>query len=300
MKKKLLKRLSYTGMFVLIVTVLSGCSEQFIVLDSKGPVGEVQANLMAISAILLGVVIIPVLIFFAFIVYRYRDRPDSKASFKPEWDDNKWLEIVWWGIPILVVGILGFYTIRDTFVLAERPAESEDVEPLTIQVTSLDWKWLFLYPEQGVATVNYVEIPINVPVDFQLTTDAPINSFWVPQLGGQKYTLPGKTLQLWLEADEEGTYYGTANNFSGEGFTEMKFDVNARSEEEFSDWVNEVKEGPSSSLTMDGYEQLSEPSVVEQAEFSSYTSGLFEYIVDKNGGQYYRSNETGDLIETEE
>lgn len=291
MAVKPLKRITIFSFLVFAATLLSGCSQQYIVLNPKGPVGELQANLIVISVILLAVVIIPVLIFFAYVVFRYRDKPGNNALFKPEWDDNKTLEILWWGIPIVIIGVLGFFTVRDTFALAQPP--SKDVEPMTVQVTSLDWKWLFQYPEQGIATVNYLVIPTDTPVQFELTTDAPINSFWVPQLGGQKYTLPGKALKLWLEADEEGSYYGTANNFSGEGFTEMKFEVIAQAEEEFKEWVEQVKE-TAPALTQEGYENLSKPGLVDKQDYSSFPPGLFDYIIDKNGGKYYKSNENED------
>lgn len=287
MRSKKFYKILPISIFVLVVSVLSGCSGNYIVLDPKGPVGEIQSNLIVISAVLLGVVILPVFVFLGFVVYRYRDKKGNKATFQPEWDDNKWLETIWWAIPIIVIGVLSIYTVRDTFVLAKPP--SEDEKPITIQVTSLDWKWLFLYPEEGIATVNYIEIPTDRPIQFELTTDAPINSFWIPQLGGQKYTLPGKSSTLWLEADEEGSYFGTANNFSGEGFTEMKFDVIAKSEKDFNNWVNEVKESKPA-FTMEDYAELSKPSIVEKQSYMSYPRGLFDYIVDKNGGQYYRSN----------
>ncbi|WP_052329779.1 ubiquinol oxidase subunit II [Thermicanus aegyptius] len=287
-----LKRITIVSLLVALISVISGCGQQYTVLNPKGPVGEIQFNLIVISAILLAVVIIPVLIFFAYIVFRYRDKPGNKASYMPEWDDNKVLETVWWAIPIIVIGALAVFTVRDTFVLAEQP--SKGVKPITIQVTSLDWKWLFLYPEQGIATVNYVVIPTVTPVRFELTTDAPINSFWVPQLGGQKYTLPGKALNLWLEAKEEGSYFGTANNFSGKGFTEMKFQVIAKPNPKFSDWVEQVK-GSAPELTRKGYEELSKPGLVEKQDYASFPPDLFDYIIDKNGGQYYKENRKNEV-----
>ncbi len=281
------KKPTAISLLVVMIGILSGCSENYVVLNPKGPVGDIQLNLIVLSAIILGIFIIPVLLFFFYVIFRYRDKKGSKAAYKPEWDHNKWMEIVWWGIPILVIIVLSVYAVRDTFSLTKSP--SPETKPMTIQVTSLDWKWLFLYPEEGIATVNYIEIPTDRPVQFELTADAPINSFWIPQLGGQRYTLPGKKLQLWLEADKSGTYYGTANNFSGEGFTEMKFTVVAKAEKEFDKWVSKVK-GGSNSLTMDGYAKLSKPGTEEKQEFASYPKDLFTTIINKNGGRYYQSN----------
>ncbi|MCF6093032.1 ubiquinol oxidase subunit II [Microaerobacter geothermalis] len=272
------------------LVLLAGCGRsQYVVLDPAGPVAQKQYDLIILSVILLAVFIIPVLIFFAYVVFRYRDKPGNRAMFKPEWDDNKTLEVIWWSIPILVIGILSFFTVRDTFALSEPP--SKEGKPMTIQVTSLDWKWLFLYPEQGIATVNYVKIPTNTAVNFELTTDAPINSFWVPQLGGQKYTLPGKVLNLWLQADKEGSYYGTANNFSGEGFTEMKFQVIAEPKQRFDKWIEQIKE-TSPELTLKDYAVLRKPGLVEKQQYSSFPPNLFNDILDKNGGQYYKSIQT--------
>ncbi|MDC3417463.1 ubiquinol oxidase subunit II [Aquibacillus salsiterrae] len=286
--RKTVKRFLMLILSTFAVFLLSACSsEQFIVLNPKGPVGEVQANLIFVSFLVLMIVIIPVLLLFFFIVYRYRDKPGNKSPYKPEWDDNVKLEVVWWGIPIILIAILSILTVRDTLVLQGPP--SEDVEPITIQVTSLDWKWLFQYPEEDIATVNYLKIPVDTPVQFELTSDAPINSFWIPQLGGQRYSLPGKSSTLWLEAEEAGTYYGTANNFSGDGFTEMNFDVSTVPDADFDKWVEEVK-ATNQPFTMEDYQELVKPSIVGVSAYSSIPPNLFEFIVDKNGGKYYKSN----------
>lgn len=269
--------------FLVTMLMLSGCSSKFVVLDPKGPVAQTEHRLILLSAVLCAIVIIPVLAILVFIVWRYRDKPDNKAPYKPDWHDSKLLETIWWGIPILIIGILGAYTARDTFALAKPPVS--DTTPITIQVTSLDWKWLFTYPDQKIATVNYVQIPAGVPVRFQLTSDAPMNSFWVPQLGGQEYTMPGMAMQLWLQADKPGLFYGTGANFSGKDFAHMRFDVEAKPQAEFQQWVESVKK-TASALTKDGYEQLSKPGTSEKTLYSAYPDGLFNDIVNKNGGIY--------------
>lgn len=285
-KTKLLNRVKLLFMGILATVLLAGCDKsQYIVLDPKGPVGQTELNLIIISVVLCAIVCIPVLGLLVFIVYRYRDKPGSKATYKPNWDDSKVLEIVWWGIPIVIIGILGFFTVRDTIALTKPPVT--EGKPITIQVTSLDWKWLFQYPDQKVATVNYAEIPTGVPVTFVLTSDAPMNSFWIPQLGGQEYTMPGMAMRLWLQADHPGEYFGSGANFTGAGFAHMNFKVVAKPQAEFDQWVAQVKKD-SPALTKEGYENLKKPSIAEAATFSSFPEGLFNEVVDKNGGKYFK------------
>lgn len=269
---------------LLSTVLLSGCQGKFVVFDPQGPVAETQLRLIILSAILCAIVVIPVLAITAFIVVRYRDKPGNKAPYKPHWDDSKVLEILWWGIPVIIIGILGAYTARDTYGLAKKPVVT-DVKPIKIQVTSLDWKWLFQYPDQKIATVNYVHIPAGVQVDFELTSDAPMNSFWIPQLGGQEYTMPGMAMSLWLQADRPGTYYGTGANFSGKDFAHMRFNVIAESQADFNKWVETVK-GSNNELTKEGYVALAKPGQSEEQTFSSYPPDLFDSVVMKNGGHH--------------
>jgi cytochrome aa3-600 menaquinol oxidase subunit 2 len=263
--------------------LLSGCSKKFVVLDPMGPVAQTELRLIYLSAILVAIVVIPVLLLLVFIVWRYRDKPDNKAPYKPDWKNNKVLETIWWVVPIIILGILGTYTVKGTYTLVKPPVS--DSKPITIQVTSLDWKWLFQYPGQKIATVNYVQIPVGVPIQFELTSDAPINSFWVPQLGGQEYSMPGMSMQLWLQADMPGVYYGTGANFSGSQFAHMQFTVEAAPQSEFNRWVEQTrKEAPV--LTEAGYKKLQQPETVGQLIYSSYPTGLYEETVQKNGGLY--------------
>lgn len=279
---------------VLATVLLSGCGTEYLVLNPQGPVAQKEYDLIVLSTILIAIVVIPVLAILAYIVYRYRDKPDNNAPFQPEWADNKILEIVWWGIPIVIVAVLGVFTAKTTFALTKPPVQ--DAKPITIQVTSLNWKWLFQYPDQKIATVNYVEIPAGVPVQFVLTADAPMNSFWVPELGGQEYTMPGMAMGLWLQADKPGEYFGTGANFTGEGFAHMQFKVIAKPQTEFNQWVNEIKQ-KAPALTMEGYEKLKQPGTATKADFSSYPDGLFKEIVNKNGGKYYDHQQHEQLME---
>jgi cytochrome aa3-600 menaquinol oxidase subunit 2 len=265
--------------------LLAGCDRsKYIVLDPKGPVGQQELDLIIISVILCAVIIIPVLAIFAYILIRYRDRPGNKAPYQPEWADSKVLEVVWWGIPVVIIAILGVYTAKTTINLTKPPVK--DVKPVVVQVTSLDWKWLFTYPGQKVATVNYAVIPAGVPIQFVLTSDAPMNSFWVPQLGGQEYSMPGMSMGLWLQADKVGNYFGSGANFTGRGFAHMQFRVKAVSQADFNKWAAGLKKS-SPALTKAGYADLSKPGNVKELSFSSYPENLYENIVNKNGGIYF-------------
>jgi cytochrome o ubiquinol oxidase subunit 2 len=253
---------------------------QYVVLDPKGPIGASQRDLIVISTILCAVIIVPVLILSAVIVWRYRDKPDNKAAYEPNWSHSTKAEAIWWTVPIIIIGILAIVTIRYTYDLEPSKPLAHEKAPITIQVSSLDWKWLFMYPEQGIATVNTLNIPADRPVKFELTADSPMNSFWIPQLGGQIYTMSGMAMTLYLQADHEGKYWGSGANFTGEHFGEMRFDVNATSDEDFDKWVADVKQN-SQPLTTEGYSALAEPGTSNVAYYSAFPEGLFQNIVTK-------------------
>jgi cytochrome aa3-600 menaquinol oxidase subunit 2 len=268
-------------MGVALMFLASGCSP--MVLTPAGPVGQEEKHLIILSTILVLIVIIPVILLLAFIVTRYRDKPGNTAPYKPEWDNNVTLEVIWWGIPILIIGILSFATAKTIFALTKPPEHS--AKPLTIDVISLNWKWFFEYPDQKIATVNYAVIPTGRPVQFILTADSPMNSFWVPQLGGQEYTMPGMAMRLWLQADKSGTYYGHGANFTGTGFAHDQFNVISKPETDFNTWAKQVRDS-NNPLTMAGFKQLQQPSLVKQMQFSAFPAGLFHSTVMKYGGMY--------------
>ncbi|WP_419180359.1 ubiquinol oxidase subunit II [Bacillus xiapuensis] len=277
--------IQYSILGLLCTVLLAGCDKsKYIVLDPKGPVGRIELDLIVISVILCAIVIIPVMAIFVYIIIRYKDRPGNNAPYQPEWADSKVLEIVWWGIPVVIVAILGIYTAKTAIKVSKPPVT--DVKPIVVQVTSLDWKWLFTYPDKKVATVNYAVIPAGVPIQFVLTSDAPMNSFWVPQLGGQEYTMPGMSMGLWLQANKIGEYFGSGANFTGTGFAHMQFKVKAVSQADYNTWAADLKKN-SPALTNAGYQELSQPSNVKELSYSSYPNKLYENIVNKNGGTYH-------------
>lgn len=233
-------------------------------------------------------IIVPVLILAGFIVWRYRDRPNRKAAYTPNWEHNTKLEVTWWGIPIVIIIILAVITVDYTYKLEPSKAIASDKEPITIQVTSMDWKWLFKYPDEDIATVNYIKIPEDVPIRFKVTSDTAMNSFWIPQLGGQIYSMSGMAMTLHLQADEKGSYFGSGANFNGEHFAQMTFKTDAVSQEEYDAWIKEVK-GSAPPLTMEGYEELTTPGASDVQLFSSFPEGLFDHVVT----QYVEEGSTG-------
>jgi cytochrome aa3-600 menaquinol oxidase subunit 2 len=250
------------------VLFLSGCSEKFAVLNPQGPVAKSQYNLIVWSFALMLVVIAVVFVLFAIVIIRYRERPNNMDYEPPEQEGNTLLEILWTAFPVLIVIALAIPTVKTTYALERAPKETAHVEPVTIYVTSANWKWIFSYPEEDIETVNYVNIPKGVPVKFKLTSLGPMNSFWVPELGGQKYTMNGMIMDLILQADHEGDYMGRSANFSGEHFTDMEFTVTAQSPEDYKKWVKEVK-NTAPKLTEKKFLDLIEPNVVGRQTYSS-------------------------------
>ncbi|WP_239615754.1 ubiquinol oxidase subunit II [Cohnella mopanensis] len=283
-----LRRLTAVLSLFAMTILMAGCSDKVVVLNPKGEIGKHQLDLIIISTVLCLVIIVPVLILTFYIVWKYRHNSKKATKYEPEWEHSTKLETIWWSIPIVIIAILAAVTIKYTHMLEPSKPLEHEAKPIVIQVTSLDWKWLFQYPDQGIATVNYIQFPDNVPVEFQLTSDAPMNSFWIPQLGGQIYTMSGMAMKLHLIAEEPGDYMGMGANFSGRDFGKMEFTAKATSQAEFDAWVQQVKDS-SPALTTEGYEQLAIPGVSEVETFSSIPEGLFNKIVNKYGAHNHGS-----------
>lgn len=264
MKQKVWKWVSLLPLSLLLL--LSGCSENMLVLQPKGPVAKAQYDLIVWSVGFMLFIIVVVFVLFAVVLIRYREKPERADYEPPEEEGNTLLEIVWTVIPIIIVTALAIPTVKATFAL-EKPVKKE-VKPLTIQVTAANWKWIFSYPEQNIETVNYVNIPEDVPVKFQLTSVGPMNSFWVPQLGGQKYAMDGMNTELILQADEPGSYMGRSANFSGKGFAHMEFEVLAQTKDDFTKWVKEVQQ-TAPKLSEKKYETILQPGIVGRMTFSN-------------------------------
>lgn len=267
------------GLVALLLVVLPWIYQNDIaMLNPKGWVAVKERNLMLVALLLMLIVVIPVFILTVVISYKYRDT-NKEATYDPEWNHNVWAEAIWWGFPFAIVVVLSILTFKSSHELDPFKPLTHPVPPLTIQVVALQWKWLFIYPAQKIATVNFFQIPEQTPIHFELTSDAPMNSFWIPQLGGQIYAMPGMKTQLHLIANEVGSFRGSSANLSGTGFSEMSFTVKSSSPEEFENWVEVVKKTPHL-LDEAAYEKLAQPSeqhLMDAYQFSN--PSLFEWIV---------------------
>lgn len=275
--------MSIRNLFTLIVAgaglTLAGCSGG--VLDPKGQVGMDEKNLIILCTILMLIVVVPVIFLTLYFAWKYRASRDFEI-YTPKWAHSTKIEAVVWSIPILIVVSLSVITWRSTHALDPYAPLEGQGEHLTVEVVSLNWKWLFIYPEQGIATVNELVFPANKPVAFKITSESTMNSFFIPQLGSQIYSMAGMETKLHLIADEPGTYKGISSNYSGAGFTGMKFNAIATpTEDDFEAWVASVKQSQTS-LTSGAYEQLAEPSENNPVTyFSKVDDGLFHNIVMK-------------------
>jgi len=270
------------GLVPLLGTLLlGGCN--MTLLNPTGQVGLEQRNLIITATLLMLLVVVPVIVMTFLFAWKYR-ASNKDAVYTPKWSHSTKIEVAVWTIPVLIIIALGYITYISTHKLDPyRPIES-DVKPVTIEVVALDWKWLFIYPEQGIATVNKIVFPAHTPVNFRITSDAVMNSFFIPGLGGQIYAMAGMTTKLHLIADRNAEMDGISANYSGAGFTGMKFKAIATSQEDFDAWVSEVKKAPKQ-LEAAEYAALAKPSQNNPVElYSSVTPNLFQTIVDKYEG----------------
>lgn len=265
---KLLRKIGRGALIGLPLLLLTGCGQTIQVLNPQGPVARSEYHLILYSFGIMAIVVLIVFVLFGFMLMKYRAKPENANVIPPEIHGNTKLEVIWTVIPILIVIALAIPTVRTTYALVKPPVTKTYTKPIVIDVTSADWKWIFSYPDQGIETVNYVNIPAGVPVDFELTAIGPMNSFWVPELGGQEYSMPGMNSSLWLEADHSGNYLGRSANFSGEGFAHMTFNVISKPETDFDKWVQQVKE-TAPKLTSEEYANLLKPGLVNQKTYSS-------------------------------
>jgi cytochrome o ubiquinol oxidase subunit 2 len=224
------------------------------------------------------IVVIPVLVLIVAFAWRYR-ASNTRATFLPDSGHTATMEAVVWLIPCLIVICLGTLAWDSSHKLDPYRQLASKVQPIRIDVVALDWKWLFIYPDLGVATVNQIALPVNVPVDFKITSGSVMNSFFIPQLGGQIYAMAGMQTQLSLMADHAGTYEGMSANYSGAGFSDMKFTALAMSQQGFSRWLATVRRSPQT-LGAQDYKLLARASRKHPVEyFSSVIPDLFAGIV---------------------
>ncbi|NRA89923.1 MAG: ubiquinol oxidase subunit II [Simkaniaceae bacterium] len=252
-------------------------SHNIAVLEPKGMIGLKERELIITASLLMLIVVIPVLVLAIVFGWKYREGRDAKHT--PDWEHNSIAECCWWGVPVVIIIILAVITWKTSHELNPFKPIQNGKKPIEIQAVALNWKWLFIYPEQQIATVNYVRFPDNTPINFEITADAPMNSFWIPQLGGQIYAMPAMRTSLHLIANEVGEFEGRSSNISGKGFAGMIFKAEATSEKDFNEWVTYVKNS-GKTLTWDGYRVLVEPSEYNKVEvFGNVSEHLFDQIL---------------------
>lgn len=260
-----------------------------VVLNPSGDIAAQQGQLIVVSTLLMLLIIVPVIALTIFFAWRYR-KSNTAAKYDPDWDHSTQLELVIWGAPLLIIIALGLITWISTHKLdpyrpldrldANRPI-SAAAEPLTIEVVALDWKWLFIYPEQGIATVNELATPIDVPVRFKITASTVMNSFYIPALAGQIYAMPGMETQLNAVINEPGVFDGFSSNFSGAGFSHMRFKYHGMDVADFDKWVKDAKQ-KGQILDRAVYTELEKPSEREPVRYyGKVAPDLYQAILNR-------------------
>jgi cytochrome o ubiquinol oxidase subunit II len=241
---------------LIAATTLGGCSEG--ILDPQGPIAAAERQVLFNSLAIMLAIVIPTIIAILAVGFWFRSS-NSHARYLPDFNHSGLLEVLVWSIPAMTVLLVGGVAWLGAHELDPRKPLSSTVKPITVQVVSLDWKWLFVYRDEGIASVNQLTIPVGTPVSFELTSAGVMNSFFVPQLGGQIYTMAGMVTRLQLQADRAGTYRGMSSQFSGNGFADMHFNVDAVPAEKYAEWISRArKAGPE--LDARAYELLAKPS----------------------------------------
>lgn len=285
-----MKRIYKVVLGLLAVLIIAAVCLQYFdrhglaVLSSQGQIADEQRKLIIFSALLSLIVVIPVFVMTILFAWRYREN-NQQANYSPDWDHDNKIEAVWWLVPTILIVILSVITWQSTHRLDPFQPLTSDVKPLRVQAVALQWKWLFIYPEEEIASVNYLSIPVNRPINMEITADAPMNSFWVPELAGQIYAMNGMSTKLHLIANQVGNYPGRSANISGRGFAGMQFTVAAESSEDFQQWLSLAK---SSNLHLNEktYRQLAQPSQSSPVTvYSTVQSMLYDRIVQSTAPQ---------------
>ena len=269
--------------------MLAGCNA--VLMSPSGDVALQQRDLIIISTLLMLIIIVPVIALTFLFAYRYR-ASNTDAPYNPEWNHSTMLELLIWAAPLLIIIALGAVTWVSTHKLdpyrpLDRISEGRDVpanmKPLTVEVVALDWKWLFLYPELGIATVNELVAPVDRPIEFKITASNVMNSFFIPALAGQIYAMPGMETKMHAVINQPGIYDGFSANYSGAGFSGMRFKFHGLSEEDFAHWAQQTKEGAAKAvLTRDAYLELAKPSERDPVRhYGSVANGLYDAILNR-------------------
>jgi len=268
-------RVRALAVLLVAAAALGGCTEG--VLDPKGPIAAAERQILFNSLAIMLAIVIPTILATLGVAFWYRSS-NQRARYLPDFEYSGRLELLVWSIPAMTVLLVGGVAWVGAHDLDPRKPIASAQQPVVVQVVSLDWKWLFIYPEQGVASVNHLTVPVGTPISFELTSSSVMNSFFIPQLGSQIYTMSGMVTRLQLQADHAGTYRGLSANFSGDGFADMRFDVDAVSAEQFAQWITQAR-GSGAVLDAATYADLAKPSkAVEPSTYGAVAPKLFHNV----------------------
>lgn len=268
-----MRRIAAAAVLPMLAT---GCNRG--ILDPVGPVGSAEKTILINSTAIMLAIIIPTMIATVAVAFWFR-RGNAKATYRPDWEYSGAIELVVWAIPALTIMLLGGIAWISSHQLDPAKPLKSDKAPINVQVVSMDWKWLFIYPDQHIATVNQLVIPAGTPVNFKLTSATVWNTFFVPQMGSMIYTMPRMAVRLNLQADRQGVFPGRSAHFSGDGFPGMEFNVHSVSPQQFAAWTQSAH-GAGPVLDASAYAELSKPtSYVKPMTYSNVAPGLFDAIV---------------------
>lgn len=265
------------GAIIAALFILSGCD--LALFNPKGEIAEYEKWLLIFSALVMLIVIIPCIIMAVVFPWWYRES-NKKATYKPEWKESKTLEKFLWGVPIAIIAVLTFITIQSTIDLNPKKPIQSDKEPLVIEVVSMDWQWLFIYPEEGIATINSLYVPVDRPLKFKLTSQTVMNAFYIPQIGTQLDVMSGMENILHLIVNEAGVYHGASYGFSGAGYSDMKFKVHGVSETDYATWIQE-KQALNNPLDWAKYQAFVKEQPIKAPEqyFHPVEKGLYLRVI---------------------
>jgi cytochrome o ubiquinol oxidase subunit II len=278
-----MKKKSYfvnMGLLILSASIFLGGCTDMVLFNPKGPIGDAERFIILLATGLMLIVVIPVFIMSFLFSWKYRVSC-TKADYAPKWNYSGKLDLIIWGVPVLIITALSILIWIETHRLNPYKPIDQGIKPISIEAVSLDWKWLFIYPDQNIATVNQLVFPVNVPLSFRITSDTVMTSFFIPQLGSQIYAMAGMQTRLYLMSEEPGVFRGQNQQLSGRGFSDMNFSATAVSREQFLTWVQKTKQSPDK-LDLARFEELAKPGVgYPVTYFSSVKPDLFDYIIRK-------------------
>jgi cytochrome o ubiquinol oxidase subunit 2 len=259
--------------------LMASCGES--VLDPHGPVGKAEKVILYDATAIMLAVIVPVIVLTLVFAWWFRAK-NKRAIYRPDWEFSGRIEMIIWSIPALIILFLGGIAWTASHDLDPPAPLAGSAQPLEIEVISLDWRWLFIYPHEGIASLNILVVPAGVPLRFRLTSTTVMNSFFVPQLGSQIYAMPNMVTRLNLEADEPGTFEGLSAQFSGDGFSDMRFDLVSSDAQAFEKWVNAAK-AQGGVLDASTFAELAKPAKADGTQtFARVSDGLFDKVSSAN------------------